>query len=231
MKYILFLSFLVLPLLTNAQKKLTYGMSIYTNLSSSTYTAHDTVPQTWVDNYKENETVKTSYSIHAFGEYALNEKSHLSFGLGFQNTGYATTKVPVTFGFDPVIGPSTSAEAKAKYIWHNLELPIHYKRYFNSSTYASVGLIGQYRIGTFNSSKIWYNDGRKEKNHSYDNFYDYTDINLAAGVGVGKDFKLKEKFILFIQAYGQYGLLGLRKEAAVNRKLLSLGITTGIRFH
>ena len=225
MKNVLFLSLLVLPFLSVAQKKLSYGISFYANLSSALYTAHDTVPQDWVDIYKETETVKTSYSFHAFGEYTLSDKSQLTFGLGFQNTGYATIKQDLRIGFQP-----TSGKYKVKYIWHNLELPIHYKRYFNSSTYASVGLIGQYRLGTFNSSKIWYDDSEKERNIFNNYFFDYTDLNLATGVGIGKDIKLKEKYTLFVQAYGQYGLLGLRKEAAINRNLVSIGIKTGIRF-
>jgi hypothetical protein len=97
-KYIL-LTLLLIPFLTFAQsKKLTYGVSIFSNLSSVLYSKHDTVPPEYVEQWKEIETVKTSYSIQVFGEYAFSKKSHLTFGLGFQNTGFSNKKMEALNG-------------------------------------------------------------------------------------------------------------------------------------
>lgn len=231
MKKILLFALLLLPFLSFSQKKFTYGASFYPNLSSALYTAHDTVPQDWVDIYKERETVKTSYSIHVFGEYAINANSHLTFGLGFQNTGFANKKKELQFLVDPVTGIVGGGTVKVKYIWHNIELPVHYKRYLSSKTYVTLGLIGQYNLSMSSVAKTKPQDGKVERTKSVDDSEDFRNLNLAVGAGIGRDVIVNDKYSIFLQGYGQYGLLGLRKDAAINRNILSIGITTGIRLH
>lgn len=220
---------------TQAQeKKFDFGLCLFPNYSLGVISNDGSVPSSAESTFQDIETWKPSISANIFVEYNLNKKSSIGIGLGYQNNGERTRKFDIIFGINPNTGeiitdPSAPSQARSIYNHHNIEIPVYYKHSFGERFYLLVGSSAIINISNTKTGVKYYADGSKERSTSEDNSTDFRGLNFSGNVGFGLDFLKKEKFSLFVHPFIQYGILGVSKSASLNRNILSLGISMGIK--
>lgn len=205
--------------------KFTFGLNVYPNLSVGIITNNGSVPSSVENAYKGYETWKPSISSNIFVEYKIGEKSKLCFGLGYQNTGEKTHLLDLTFAQPE---PDLPTQARFIYNYHNLELPLYYKRNFAKRLYLVAGTSLIFNLVNTTTSEIYYGDGSKKRNSSVDESTSFRQINLTANLGFGMNYFSNEKITLYLHPFFQTAFLGVSKSAPLNRTSLSLGLSTGI---
>lgn len=215
-------------------QKFKLGLNLFPNyclgIVSSSMNGDDGVKQV-IQNF---ETWKPSISASVFVEYQLKENAFLGFGMGYQNNGEQSKKKALVFNIDPTTGqsifdPSQPSHAKYKYNHHNLEIPVFYRHLFNDRFYGLVGLSGIVNLFNTRTSIYYYTEKPSERNTKIDNSTDFRRLNLSTNIGVGYDLLQKEKFTLYVQPNIQCAILGVSKNAIINRNPISLGLAMGIR--
>ena len=230
MKYIIIiLSILSVCVTSQAQdKKFSFGVSLFPNYSTGIISNDGNTAIAIQNIYSENEIGKFSLGGNVFVEYKLGEKSNIGFGLGYQNNGLGTKKLDVIY-LDPITSnPTIDYQIRFIYNYHNLEIPIYFRYNFANRYYLMLGASTIFNVLNKNTL-IRFEDGRVEKSKSTDNSTDFRKLNFCGDFGIGLDYLKKEKLSLFVNSYVQYGVLGISKTASLNRNILSIGISTGIR--
>lgn len=216
------------------EKKFDFGINLFPNYSMGVISNDGNTPSSVESSFQDIETWKPSMSANIFVEYNLNKRSSIGFGLGYQNNGERTKKFDLIFGVNPNTGeiendPSAPTQARTIYNHHNIEIPIYYKHSFGERFYLLAGTSAIINISNTRTGVKFYADGSKERNTLEDNSTDFRGFNFSGNVGFGMNYLNKEKFSLFVHPYIQYGILGVSKSASLNRNILSLGISTGIK--
>lgn len=231
MKNIIATIFLVLFTLATSQaqdKKFDFGIRLFPNFSMETKSNDGNTPTAVEDIYKEIEIWKPSLSADLFVEYKLNRKSIIGIGIGYQNNGVKNKKIELFVLADPN-DPLLPTEVKIIRNHHNLEIPLYYKYKFGNRYYLILGTSTIINLSNTITSKQFYVDGSKKKNTDKDNTTDFRKFNFFGNFGFGIDYFNNEKISLFVQPYVQYGFLEISKNASLNRNILSIGVSTGIR--
>ena len=216
------------------EKKFDFGLNLFPNYSMGILANDGNTSASFENNIKELETWKPSVSANIFVEYNLTEKSAIGLGLGYQNNGERTKKLDLIFGINPNTGeiitdPSEPSQARTIYNHHNIEIPVYYKHSFGERFYLLAGTSAIINISNTRTSVKYFSDGSEERNTSEDNSTDFRRINFSGNFGFGLDYVKKEKFSLFVHPFIQCGILGVSKSASLNRNILSLGISTGVK--
>ena len=216
------------------EQKFTLGVNLFPNYSlgivSNSLNTNDDVKHA----IQDFETWKPSLSASVFVEYELKENDFLGFGLGYQNNGERSKKTALIFNIDPTTGqpifdPSQPSQAKYKYNHHNLEIPVFFRHHFNNRFYGLVGISGIVNLYNTRTSIYYYTNKPSERNSKTDNSTEFRSLNLSTNIGVGYDLLQKEKFTLYVQPNIQCAILGVSKNAIINRNPISLGLAMGIR--
>ena len=235
-KIITFILFTVFSItITHGQeKKFDFGLNLFPNFSMGIITNDGSTPSSAESTFKEIETWKPSISANIFVEYNLTEKSAVGLGLGYQNNGERTQKFDLFFGVNPSTGqvvtdPSAPSQARTIYNHHNIEIPVYYKHSFGGRFYLLAGTSAIINISNTRTGVKYYADGSEERNTIEDTSTDFRGLNFSGNVGFGLDYVKKDKFTLFVHPFIQCGILGVSKSASLNRNILSLGISTGVR--
>ncbi|MEX1191035.1 MAG: outer membrane beta-barrel protein [Brumimicrobium sp.] len=216
------------------ESKFDFGINLYPSYSFGMMSNDGSTPGSVQNGFSNIERGKPSISGNLFVEYKLNTKSAIGFGLGYQNNGQRTKKMDLIFNVDPVLGiqendPDQPTEGQFIYNHHNLEIPVYYKYKFKNQFYILLGVSGIINISNTTTSKLFYADGTKEREVNEDNSTDFRTFNVFGNLGFGMDYLNTDKITLFVHPYVQMGVLGVSKNASLNRNILSLGISTGIR--
>jgi hypothetical protein len=216
------------------EKKFNFGMNLFPNYSFGIISNDGSSTSYSESTFKELETWKPSISANVFVEYILNSRSSIGLGLGYQNNGERTKKFDLIFGINPVTGeiitdPSAPSQARTVYNHHNIEVPVYYKHSFGERFYLLVGTSAIINISNTRTSVKYFSDGSEERNTSEDNSTEFRRLNFSGNFGFGLDYVKKEKFSLFVHPFIQCGILGVSKSASLNRNILSLGISTGVK--
>lgn len=230
---LLFFTFFMCLTIQAQEKKFDFGLRLFPNYSMGIITNNGGTPSSVESNFKELETWKPSASATIFVEYNLNNRSSIGIGLGYQNNGERTKKQELIFGVNPNTGefdtdPSVPSEFRTIYNHHNLEIPIYYKHSFGERFYVLAGISAIINISNSTTGVKYFSD-HSERNTQKDNSTDFRRLNFSGNFGLGLDYLKKEKFSLFVHPFIQCGILGVSKSASLNRNILSLGISTGVR--
>ncbi|MDX1447344.1 outer membrane beta-barrel protein, partial [Lishizhenia sp.] len=215
------------------ESKFSLGVNVFPNFSMGIL-SYDESSSSAGELFKNIETWKPSASTSILVEYTLKHNAFLGFGLGYQNNGEQTKKQALIFSINPTTGepvydPYQPSHAKSIYNHHNLEIPIYYRHLFNNRFYGVFGLSGIVNISNTRTSVLYYPEKATERNTKNDNSTEFRKINLSTNIGLGFDVIQKENFSFYIQPNAQFGILGLAKSTPINRNMLSIGISTGIR--
>jgi len=216
------------------EKKFDFGMNLFPNYSLGVISNDGSTPSSVESGFQDIETWKPSISANIFVEYSFNKKSSVGLGLGYQNNGERTKKLDLIFGINPNTGqattdPSAPSQARIIYNHHNIEIPVYYKHIFGERFYLLAGTSAIINISNTRTGVKYYEDGSKERNTVEDNSTEFRGLNFTGNIGFGLNYFKREKFSLFVHPYCQYGILGVSKAASLNRNILSLGISTGIK--
>jgi len=218
--------------------KFDFGLSLFPNFSYQIISNDGNTPNDVENAFRELETWKPSFSASIFVEYKLSAKSIIGLGFGYQNNGSRTKKTDLTFGdqIDPRRGvilkdSSSTPPSDARFVsnHHNLEIQLYYRCSFGKRYYVLAGISGIINLENTQTTILYFDDGSKEKNKKSDNRTSYRQFNLFGNLGFGLDYIKKETFTLFVNPYIQYGFLGISETASLNRNIISIGISTGIR--
>lgn len=208
--------------------KLKFSAAVYPNMSSGIITNDGSVPGSVETGYQDWEEAKPSISGTLFTEYSLGKRAQLLVGVGYQNNGERTEKFNLTFSQpDPAASPIKSM--RFRYNRHNLEIPVLFRFYFTKRFYGIAGTSALFNLYNTSGNTRWYENGKKSRDSHEDTSTDFRVFNFSANFGLGFDFVQQERFALFVQPYLQYGVLGVSKNASLNRNFLSSGISVGIR--
>lgn len=180
------------------------------------------------------ETWKPSISANLFVEYKLNDKSAFGLGLGYQNNGTKTKKLDLVYNVDPNTGkpikdPNEPSQGMFIYNHHNIEIPLYYKHTFGKRFYYLVGVSGIINVLNTTKSIKYFDNKPTERRTEKDNSTHFRRFNVYVNGGIGITYFRNDQLSLFVHPKVQFGLLGVSKNASLNRNILSLGITTGIR--
>jgi len=231
---IVFLAFFSWITSQGQESKFKFGINLFPNYSTGIISNDGLTPPEVVASIEEREISKPSFSALIFTEYSLKEKAFIGLGIGYQNNGERTTKAQIYTGYDPVTGtfisdPSFPTDARFVYNHHNIEIPLYFRYVFGNKFFVMLGTSGIVNFSNTISSVFYYENGSKEKNTENDDLIDARRFNISANFGIGMDYLRKDRFSLFIFPYAQYGLLGISKSVNLNRNMLSIGLSTGIR--
>ncbi len=211
-------------------KKFDLGLYFFPNYSIGIISSDGSTPKRVESGFKEIETWKPSFSANIFLEYRLNQRSFLGLGMGYQNNGERTKKLDLNYGSNPNTGKSKRAtHARIVYNHHNIEIALYYKHRFGRNFYGVMGTSGIINVSNTRTSILYFPDDSREKNTEKDKSTDFRKFNFSGNFGFGMNYLNKETFSLFVHPYIQYGILGISKSASLNRNILSLGISTGIK--
>jgi hypothetical protein len=231
---LIFFTFFICVTVQAQERKFDFGLNLFPNFSMGVITNDGNTPSSTESTFKEIEIWKPSISANFFVEYNLNERSSIGLGLGYQNNGERTKKLDLFFGVNPNTGevftdPSKPSQVRTIYNHHNIEIPIYYKHRFGERFYLLAGTSAIINISNTRTGVKYYSDGSEERSTVEDNSTDFRGLNFSGNFGFGLDYVKKEEFSLFVHPFAQFGILGLSKSASLNRNILSLGISTGIR--
>lgn len=222
-------------------EKLSYGLNFFPNLSYGLVTNVNNDTASMIASYiRDQETWRPSYSLSFFSEYKINKTMSVGLGLGYQNNGSRDKKV--NFNNNCTIDPrqgficsepgDENIEAtRSVYNFHNIEVNLYLKRQFFESRYyilAGSSLISN--ISNTSTQVLYYNDNSKTRNTEKDDITDFRKLNVSVNLGFGMNYFSNEKLTLYLQPNAQYTLLGVIQSSSPNRTILSLGISTGVKF-
>jgi len=194
--------FLFVCIISQAQedKKLNFGISVFPNYSFET------------------------------AEYKLSTKSVIGFGLGYQNNGQRTKKTEAR-AFNMVDDPVLPNEFRFIDNHHNLEIPLYYKHNIGKQFYVFFGTSGIINLSNVSTIILYFDDSkeRETQRETNNDIVRFRRFNFYGDLGVGIDYLKKENYTLFVHPYVQYGFLGISQEASLNRKILSIGLTAGMK--
>ena len=213
------------------ENKFQLGYGVFPNFSIGLVTNDSGTPSDVETAYQGIETWKPSLSSNVFVEYKLNKNSIFGFGMGYLNNGDRTQQIDLFSGIDPITGnpiidPSLPTQARFVYNYHNLEIPLYYKRMLGDKFFVLIGTSSIINISNSKTSILYFTDDSKEKNTEEDNSTEFRRFNFSGNIGFGLDYLNTDKLSLFVLPYIQYGFLGVSKTASLNRNFLSIGIST-----
>jgi hypothetical protein len=216
------------------ENKFDFGISLFPNYSIGIVSIEGENPTNAEAGFQPMENWKPSISAHIFVEYKLNEKSILGAGIGYQNNGTRTKKTELNYGIDPISrepisDPTLPGHARFVYNHHNVEIPIYYRHKFGNRFFILVGTSGIINISNSTTTIRYFSENDTEKDTRSDESTEFRKFNITGNFGFGIDYLKTEKMSFFVLPYAQYGFLGISENAKVNRNLLSVGISTGIR--
>lgn len=230
MRKTIFIAILLISFYSSGQaqdKDFHFGFCIYPNYSIGMITNDGSVSVDMQNYYEDIEIGKPSISGNIFVEYNFTNKFSSSIGIGYQNCGEKTKKQDLTYNTsDPLLG----THVRFVYNHHNLEIPLLFKYNITNEIYVTAGTSGIFNIYNTSTSKMYFENKSTERNTNEDNSTSFRKINLSLNAGIGFIVLSKEKFSLFSQPAFQLGLLGISKNAPLNRKMISTGLILGIKF-
>jgi hypothetical protein len=237
MKHTIFSLLLTLScvLMSRAQeKKFEWVLNLFPSYSIGILTNDGTTPSSVRATIQHVETWKPSLSASVLAEYRWTEKSILGIGLGYQNSGERTKKLNYIFGSDIFPGntaPDPSLPKQGKFIYnnHNLSIPLYYRHVFGKKFFGQIGTSVLLNVSNTSTSVQYFADGSVERKITNDNSTEFRKVNVAANLGFGWDLIKTEKLTFYILPQAHYGIFGLSKKAPLNRNILLLGVSTGIR--
>ncbi len=224
---------LILVLLYNLncfsqERKFNFGAVVFPCLSFGLITNDGTASEIAEEQYRELEVGKISMSGGLFTEFNLTKNAKIGLGLGFQQNGEATRKTELIF--EPVPDPALPKQVKFVYNRYNFEVPVYFKRHFGQRSFVSIGSSLFLNITNTTTSVAFYDSKNRVRNSNKDEMNDFRFVNISVNVVYGIELIQREKFNLFLQPSVQYGILGVVKNAPLNRNFLLIGIASGIKF-
>jgi hypothetical protein len=208
--------------------KLHFEAAVYPNMSSGIVTNDGSVPGGVEAGYSSSEIAKPSISATILTGYSLGKRLQFVAGLGYQNNGERTQKYELVFT-NPDPAYSSMKHIRFRYNHHNIEIPLLLRFYFSKRFYGIAGTSAIFNLYNTSGSTKVYNNNKRDRENQEDNTTDFRTFNFSANLGFGFDCIQKEHFTWFVQPYFQYGILGISKDASLNRHFLSGGIVTGVR--
>lgn len=208
--------------------RLSFEASVYPNMSSGIITNDGSVPSDVQSGYASSEIAKPSVSATILTGYSLGKRLQLVAGLGYQHNGERTQKYDLVFiSQDPTY--SNMKGIRYRYNHHNIEIPVLLRFYFGKRFYGIAGTSAVFNLYNTSGNTIIYDNNKRDRENQKDNTTDFRTFNFSANLGFGFDCIQRERFTWFVQPYFQYGILGISKDAPLNRHFLSGGLVTGIR--
>lgn len=178
-----------------------------------------------------NEIEKAKFGYTTSFNINFNFSDFLSFetGIEYSNKGYKTKEQNLIY-FPP--SASDPNKATIKYSYQYVGIPLQAKIVFGKSKarfISSAGFITNFLIGVKQSIKLEYPDGKTEKrNQSSTSGFNKIDISPIVGIGV--DYKLKDKIHVSVEPTFRFGLIET-KDAPVKEKLWSAGLIVGLSYY
>jgi hypothetical protein len=223
---LLFLLLLLSPAFATAQK-FHFGVSVAPSVSGALITNDGSTPSDIENIYKDIEIPRAAGYAHLFAEYQFSERTQLQVGAGYGLSGYADKERDLSFALPE---PAPALKVSAKYSIHHLRIPVllKYAPLKNSTKWYLIGgLVNQYSIAEKSRLHFTNPDGttiNTTTDYAGTNFRKY---NLNAALGTGFNFRLG-KLDAFIQPMFDINLLGVSKNASLNRHIWSAGLNVGI---
>lgn len=198
------------------------------NCFSATRLINDgSVPNEVAKSFNSLSQWKPSFSM--IGKYVIPvfKKSGIFIGLGYQNFGERTKKIPLgNFG-----GSSATMDAiRFRYVNHYAVIPLGYKRYFTHRFYVITSVDLLVNISNRLVEKRFYSDSRSDVERMNDDSFEPRKLLCQVGLGSGWDLIQKEQFKIFLEPMIHGTLSTIAKDEPLNRKMVCFGFTTGIRF-
>ncbi len=216
-----------------------FGVSTYSNYSATIY-VYEPGNEEIAERWKEIEVPKFSFGANMFAEYAFSKRLSFSVGLGYVNYGEQTKKWDVNFSFpdqlDPFYGfvkPTENlppTEVKFIYTTHAVEIPLQVKYSFKSGFYVQGGASALQQFK--HTSTFWKKteDEKATRETRNNTEADLLKLNMAVNAAVGYTFFARSPVNWFIGLNAQHVLFGVMDDVPLNRKYISAGIVTGLRF-
>ena len=227
MKKIIFLFAIVLAVTqVDAQdKKFGFGFLINPNLSDNFIYEPNSIAAGVFGNL---EKPKWSYSAFIFTDYGRSARSKLRVGLGYSNSGYQTDKIKTNSAT-----PSPLEPEYTKFTWthHDILIPILYKLRVKESwknSYLVFGISPLIKVSRRQRLESWYASGEKKSQDAADLSTNFKLFNFNATLGWSYAFKISHAYTGFIQPTFDCNILEISRQAIVNRRIYSFGISFGV---
>ena len=230
MKKTLLVTLILITSSTFAQdKKLSFGLNLFPNLSVPFVVTNSTAPYTNPSIGQPlgslvYDSYKFSYSANVYAQYEITKRFKLNAGLGYMNNGSSTelsSQAANALPFGPITLPT--------YNQHHLEIPLNFQLYFSKRFYYTAGISPMVTLLSTVTTEIPNTTGSLTKETTSIKSDFYRTINFYANMGFGIDYIKKEDLALYLQPYVQYGFMGIGKNVPQNIIPFSFGVTAGIR--
>lgn len=228
-KLILLLTVISFTYHSSAQlSKLSYNLELTPNISFAMLNNQQNVSGLLVSFYKDLEQPKFNTNFQCGVVYPFSSNSSLSFGLGYMQTGIVSesenTYIPPSSSPEPIV-----LNARLIDRFHSIQLPVNYQFQFSNNCYISSGLSGIFTLKYDRISKITDTDGKTTKSRNTIESDNLRQVNLGINVAFGYNFIRTSSYDFYLQPQGQIQVLGVMKDVGLNRNMLILGLTAGIR--
>ncbi len=217
-----------------------FGLEIFPNSTFEIITSEDGSDKDVETFLQRTEEPKFCLSGQAFVSYKLTSKSFLSLGIGYQNTGYQTTKLPIsyTIGVDPRVGfvaedpndPSLPTDIEITYNHHSIQFPLFYKYNFGKKFFVRGGLSYIITVANTSNADLYFASGDKQKeDYLFDNST-YNNMNLSGNAGFGYTYYETGSTNLYVQFNFERFFYKISTNGTTNRTPVSTGLILGAKF-
>lgn len=246
MKY-LFASFfaLFISMVGNSQSmqsdhQWSFGIELFANSTYELVSNQDGSDPENVQFLQSTEAPKFCLSGLAYVSYKLSQKSFLSLGLGYQNTGYQTTKLPINYNetIDPRIGfeatnpndPDLPTDIEITYNHHSLQIPLFFNYNFTSKFFVRGGISYLINLANNSDADLFFASGEKKKeDYLFDNS-NYRSSNFSGNIGAGYTYYESSNINMYVQVNYERFLNPISTNGITNRTPVSTGLILGAKF-
>ena len=218
-----------------------FGLEIFPNSTYEIITNENGATTENENFYRNTEKPKFCLSGMGYVSYNLGRRSVLSLGIGYQNTGYRTTKLPINYGseIDPRIGfvtpssdpdPSLPSDIEITYNHHSIQFPLFYKFDVTSKFFIRGGISYIVSVSNNSNADLYFQSGEKKReNYSFDNS-DYRKMNASGNLGAGYTYFKSDHSTLYAQINVERFFYSMSSNGFTQRTPVSTGLILGCRF-
>ena len=215
-------------------------MEIFPNSTFEIITSKDGSDRDTESFLQKTEQPKFCLSGQAFVSYKLTSKSFLSLGVGYQNTGYKTTKLPISYnpGDDPRVrfeaedpnDPNLPTDIEITYNHHSIQFPLFYNYNFGKKFFVRGGLSYIITVSNTSNADLYFASGDKKKeNYPFDDLT-YNNMNLTGNLGFGYTYYENSNTNLYVQFNFERFFYEMSTNGNINRTPVSTGLILGAKF-
>ncbi|MEL6140452.1 MAG: hypothetical protein AAFU67_02410 [Bacteroidota bacterium] len=226
---ILFVSLLFSLSLSAQEKPLHFGLHISPNYIFASIIDEGGVDQSVVDLIRESNTGKIGFTTQLFVDYTFSEYSRIKLSGGYQSSGLRTTELTFTDeNGNPLPDISTGSIIDNL---HQLIYSLSWRQYLTRRFYFESGVSGIWLLSSNSILKTRRPNGSINIIEIVNGPVGTTfqPFTLAIDFAIGIDIIKRDDFSLFVQPQMQYQLHKAFNEGPVNRRLWSIGLTSGVR--